>query len=169
MFYFAFGSNMSPQQTPRRCPGARPVGAARLENWRLIIPANGGATIVPKPGAVTYGVLWRFLPHHAGLMDRWENVAGGVYRRRWLRVQHAELGTVTALTYISDRRYPGKGRPSYINSAMVFGAQAFGLPEAYADEIRTWLPRRPIAAHQIYRGRRTLKPARVVPAARRRK
>lgn len=169
MFYFAFGSNMSPRQTPRRCPGARPVGAARLDNWRLIIPANGGATIVRQPGAVTHGVLWRFLPHHAGLMDRWENVAGGVYRRQWLRVEHADLGSVTALTYISDRRYPGKGRPSYINSAMLYGARAFELPESYADEIRTWLPRRPIGAHQMYLGRRTLKPARVVPPRRRRK
>lgn len=169
MFYFAFGSNMSPRQTPRRCPGAQPVGAARLDNWRLIIPANSGATIIRAPGAVTYGVLWRFLPHHAGLMDRWENVAGGVYRRQWLRVEHADLGIVTALTYISDRRYPGQGRPSYINSAMLVGAAAFGLPESYADEIRTWLPRRPIASHEIYRGRRTLKPARVGQSTGRRK
>ena len=156
MLYFAFGSNMSPRQTPRRCPGAQPVGAARLGNWRLILPANSGATIIPEPGAETHGVLWRFQPHHAGLMDRWENVAGGVYRRRWLRVEHRELGIVTALTYISDRRYPGQGRPSYINSAMLFGAAHFGLPDDYADEIRGWLPRRPIGAHVLYRGRRTL-------------
>jgi hypothetical protein len=155
MFYFAFGSNMSPQQTPRRCPGARPVGAARLDDWRLILPANSGATLIRHPGAVAHGVLWRFLSHHAGLMDRWENVSGGVYRRQWLRVEHAELGMVTALTYISDRRYPGKGRPSYINSAMLFGAAHFGLPDSYADEIRSWLPRRPIGAHQKYRGRRS--------------
>ncbi len=154
MLYFAFGSNMSPRQTPRRCPGAQPVGAARLDNWRLILPANSGATIVREHGAVTYGVLWRFLPHHAGLMDRWENVAGGVYRRQWLRVKPADQDEVTALTYISDRRYPGKGRPSYINSAMLYGASHFGLPDYYSDEIRSWLPRRPIGAHQIYRGRR---------------
>lgn len=154
MLYFAFGSNMSPRQTPRRCPGAQPVGAARLDGWRLILPANSGATILPQTDAVTYGVLWRFQPHHAGLMDRWENVAGGVYRRRWITVEHAEHGRVTALTYISDRRYPGQGRPSYINSAMVYGADHFGLPNHYIDEIRSWLPRRPIGAHEIYRGRR---------------
>lgn len=155
MLYFAFGSNMSPRQTPRRCPGARPVGAARLDDWRLVLPAASGATIVPERGAVTFGVLWRFQPHHAGLMDRWENVAGGVYRRRWLVVEHADLGQVTALTYISSHRYPGQGRPSYINTAMLYGARYFGLPETYADEIRAWLPRRPIGAHVVYRGRRT--------------
>ena len=157
MFYFAFGSNMSPRQTPRRCPGAQPVGAARLDGWRLILPANSGATIIREPGAVAHGVLWRFLPHHAGLMDRWENVAGGVYRRQWLRVEHSERGIVTALTYVSDRRYPGQGRPSYINSAMLYGAESFGLPEYYAEEIRSWLPRRPIGANEIYRGRRAPK------------
>lgn len=156
MLYFAFGSNMSPRQTPRRCPGAQPVGAARLAGWRLVLPANSGATIVPERGAQTYGVLWRFQPHHAGLMDRWENVAGGVYRRRWLRVQHGDLGEVTALTYISNSRYPGQGRPSYINTAMLYGVAHFGLPEEYAEEIRSWLPRRPIGAHVVYRGRRTL-------------
>jgi len=156
MLYFAFGSNMSPRQTPRRCPGAQPVGAARLADWRLVLPANSGATIVPERGAETYGVLWRFQPHHAGLMDLWENVAGGVYRRRWLRVEHAQRGVVTALTYVSDRRYPGQGRPSYINTAMLFGADHFDLPEEYADEIRGWLPRRPIGGHVVYRGRRTL-------------
>ena len=155
MYYFAFGSNMSPHQTPRRCPGARPVGPARLDGWRLILPVNSGATIVRAPEAVTHGVVWRFQPHHAGLMDRWENVAGGVYRRQWLGVDLAGRGLVTALTYISNRRYPGQGRPSYINSAMLFGAAHFGLPEYYAEEIRSWLPRRPIGAHVIYRGRRS--------------
>ena len=155
MYYFAFGSNMSPRQTPRRCPGARPVGAAALDGWRLILPANSGATIVRDPAAVTHGVVWRFQPHHAGLIDRWENVAGGVYRRKWVTVELTEHGPVTALTYISNRRYPGQGRPSYINSAMLFGARHFGLPEYYADEIRSWLPQRPIGAHVIYRGRRS--------------
>jgi len=154
MLYFAFGSNMSPRQTPKRCPGARPVGAARLDGWRLILPANSGATLVREPGAIAYGVLWRFLPHHAGLMDRWENVAGGVYRRQWLRVAHQDR-VVTALTYISDQRYPGKGSPSYIQSAMLYGADHFALPDTYADEIRSWLPPRPIGAHRVYQGRRT--------------
>lgn len=155
MLYFAFGSNMSPRQTPRRCPGARPVGHARLDGWRLVLPVNSGATIVPEAGAVTHGVVWRFRPEHAGLMDRWENVAGGVYRRRWLRVDVIGHGEATALTYISHKRYPGQGRPSYINSAMLFGAAHFGLPEYYASEIRSWLPRRPIGAHEVYRGRRS--------------
>ncbi len=155
--YFAFGSNMSPRQTPRRCPGARPVGPARLEGWRLLITSRGGASIAPDPEGITHGVLWRFEARHIGLMDRWEGVAVGVYHRRWLRVIGPEERELTALTYVSFNRYPGSPRASYINSAMLYGAAAFGLPEHYHDEIRSWLPRRPIGANELYRGRRTPK------------
>ena len=46
IYYFAFGSNLSPRQTPRRCPGARVLGDARLEDWRFWITTRGGASIV---------------------------------------------------------------------------------------------------------------------------
>ena len=154
MFYFAFGSNMSRVQTPRRCPGARPVGAARLDGWRLMIGARGGATIVPEDDAVTHGVLWRFLPHHMALMDRWEGVASGIYRPRWLGVEKHGGRRVTALTYIAASRYAGTPRANYIYSAMLVGARDFDLPETYQEEIRALLPRRPIGANEPYRGRR---------------
>ena len=160
IYYFAFGSNMSPRQTPRRCPGARVLGDARLEDWRFWITTRGGASIVPEKGAVTHGILWRFEPHHVALMDRWEGVTAGVYRRVWLRVAYSPRGTVTAVTYIADGRWPGIAKANYINSAILVGAEHFGLPEAYCGEIRSWLPRRPIAANEAYRGRRTPKPAR---------
>jgi len=160
IYYFAFGSNMSPSQTPRRCPGARAIGAARLDDWRFWITTRGGASIIPQKGAVAHGVLWRFEPRHIGLMDRWEGISAGVYRRAWLRVVHPTRGPVTALSYIADGRWPGVGRANYINSAILVGADHFELPEAYRDEIRGWLPRRPIGAREAYRGRRTPKPAR---------
>jgi gamma-glutamylcyclotransferase (GGCT)/AIG2-like uncharacterized protein YtfP len=160
IYYFAFGSNMSPVQTPRRCPGARPVGPATLEGWRFWITTRGGASMVPEQGAVAHGVLWRFEPHHVGLMDRWEGISVGVYRRVWLRVRHPRRGTVTALTYIADGRWPGRPKANYINSAILVGAEAFALPADYRDEICAWLPRRPIGANEAYRGRRTPKPAR---------
>ncbi len=155
MLYFAFGSNMSPVQTPRRCPGARPLGPGRLDNWRLSITTIGGATIIKQRGCATFGVLWRFEPRHAALMDRWEGVSRGVYRRQWVRVEREGHGEVTALTYVRDTHYPGRPRAHYINSAMLVGACAFDLPEHYHDEIRAWLPRRPIGANQRYIGRRT--------------
>ena len=159
--YFAFGSNMSPRQTPRRCPGAQPMGHAQLNGWRLIIGARGGANIIRAPQAVTHGVLWRFEPHHVAQMDEWEGVSVGIYRRQWLRVIYRpetnEERELTALTYIADGHHHGRPRASYINSAMLYGAAAFELPSDYHDEIRGWLPRRPIGANELYRGRRSRK------------
>ena len=68
---------------------------------------------------------------------------------------------VTALTYIADGRWPGVAKANYINSAILVGAEHFELPAGYREEILGWLPRRPIAANEAYRGRRTPRPARI--------
>lgn len=160
IFYFAYGSNMSAPQMARRCPGARPAGRARLQGWRMIITHRGSANIVPDRDAETHGVLWRFENRHIGLMDRWEGVARRVYRRAWVNLMLPDDRPITALTYVGPARWPGRSRPGYVETAMLPGAAAAELPEHYHDEIRSWLPARPLGAARAYRGRRTPKPLR---------
>lgn len=160
ILYFAYGSNMSPSQMARRCPGAQPVDRAVLADWRLIITHRGSANIVPERGAETHGVVWRFENRHIGLMDRWEGVSRRVYRRAWVSLVLPDAGSLTALTYVGPARWPGRSRPGYVETAMLPGAAAAGIPEAYQDEIRSWLPARPLGPAKLYRGRRTPKPAR---------
>jgi gamma-glutamylcyclotransferase (GGCT)/AIG2-like uncharacterized protein YtfP len=155
ILYFAYGSNMSAPQMARRCPGAQPAGRAVLAGWRLIITHRGSANIVPEAEAATHGVLWRFENRHIGLMDRWEGVARRVYRRAWVSLILPDDTTVTGLTYVGPARWPGRSRPGYVETAMLPGAAAAGLPEPYHDEIRSWLPERPLGAAKPYRGRRT--------------
>ena len=155
MYYFAYGSNLHPPQMARRCPGAMAAGRAILPGWRLILSTKGSANIVPDSGSQVHGALWRFMPHHLALMDDWEGVASGTYRRHWTRVHLPDGGARTAITYLGSRRRPGIGRSHYIQSAMVPGARAFGLPDDYIKEIERWLPARPIGAHRAYPGRRT--------------
>ena len=69
IYYFAYGSNMSRPQMQRRCPGAQSAGRCVLPDWRLVITVRGSANIRFQEGAATHGVLWRFEPHHIGLMD----------------------------------------------------------------------------------------------------
>ena len=57
--YFAYGSNMSKTLMERRCRNAVAVGPARLEGWRFLVSLDGFASVVPAPGAVVHGVLWR--------------------------------------------------------------------------------------------------------------
>ncbi|ERF70814.1 hypothetical protein EPUS_02336 [Endocarpon pusillum Z07020] len=53
-FYFAYGSNLSPEQMAGRCPeypatSSIPVAIARLDGWRWIICGRGYANVVPSP------------------------------------------------------------------------------------------------------------------------
>jgi len=164
-FYFAYGSNMSPRQMTRRCPGAQFAGGAIIRDWRLIIMRRGAANIVPERGAETHGVLWRFENHHIGLMDLWEGVAHRVYRRLWLPVDRPDaenhryplLESPTALTYVCAERWPGHPMPGYLETAMLVGAEAAGLPGHYHEELHSWRHPRPIGAGRQYRGRRVPK------------
>ena len=52
-FYFAYGSNLSPEQMAGRCPespatSSIPVAVARLDGWRWIICGRGYANVVPS-------------------------------------------------------------------------------------------------------------------------
>lgn len=154
VLYFAYGSNLCPRQMQRRCPGARAVGRAILRDWKLILTTRGTANIVRARDERLHGALWRFAPRHIALMDAWEGVAAGAYRRAWIRVECPDGRVLTAVTYIGARRSPGIGKAHYILQRMLPGAAAFALPEEFHDEIRGWLPARPIAAAQTYRGRR---------------
>lgn len=160
ILYFAYGSNMSPNQMVRRCPGARLLGRAVLGDWRLIITHRGSANIVPERGAEVHGVAWRFENRHIGLMDRWEGVSRRVYWRAWISLTLPDSRAVTALTYVGPARWPGRSRPGYVETAMLPGAAAAGIPESYQNEICSWLPARPMGTARLYRGRRAPKPAR---------
>ncbi|MGF1651435.1 MAG: gamma-glutamylcyclotransferase family protein [Hyphomicrobiaceae bacterium] len=155
MLYFAYGSNMSPRQMQRRCPGARPAGTALALGWRFLITTRGGANIVTAPGHTVEGVLWRVERRHIALLNRWEGVPSGVYRRRVMTVHHGDK-TRTAIVYVNARWWPGRARADYVHTAILPGARAFALSERYCDEIVAWLGRRPVGpVGVVYRGRRS--------------
>lgn len=62
--YFAYGSNLDLDQMARRCPSARPMGAATLADVCLAfagqssIWGGGVATLLPAPGERVHGLLW---------------------------------------------------------------------------------------------------------------
>lgn len=158
--YFAYGSNMHPVQMRERCPGARPAGIGMLRGWCFRITTRGTAAIVREPGRVVYGVLWRCAPSHFHALDRYEGVHWRNYRRRMVTIETENNGAARAVTYVTNRRYPGRVRLHYMTTAVLPGAEAFGLPEHYVAELRSWLPDRPVGDRRTrYRGR--TRPARV--------
>jgi hypothetical protein len=155
LLYFAYGSNMSPKQMRARCPGAQPAGTAELSGWRLIITRRGTANIVPAPGRRLFGALWRLLPHHLAILDRYEAVRLRVYRRRTVVVRRSDGRSLHAITYVSSLHQPGRARGEYLKTAVLPGAKAFSLPSEYIAEITCWLPPGRVgAAKPRYRGRR---------------
>ena len=154
-YYFAYGSNMSPHQMQRRCRGARPVDVARLDDWQFLITKRGTANIRPHQCASVYGVLWRLEGHHVYHLDRWEGVRWRNFMRRYATVTLPCGRRKTAIIYTSVRNLPGVPRTNYMLTALLPGAHAFNLPDAFIAELTTWLPRHPIGERkQRYIGRR---------------
>ncbi len=139
MKYFAYGSNMDPEQMAHRCPGGVSLGRARLADHRLAFTydsvrwGGGVGTVEPDPGDETWGVLWELDEGHLDTLDRYEGVAAGIYRRGTVRVETGE-GPCEAVIYIAtDTRHR---RPSkrYVRT-LVRGAHAHGFPEGYIRRI----------------------------------
>lgn len=159
-YYFSYGSNMSQAQMRRRCPGARPIGAARLNNWCFLITRRGTANIRRSHAARVYGALWRVEHTHFCTLDQWEGVRVGNFRRIRVLVKMTSGRSVYAETYVSNRHKKGRARLNYMLTAVLPGAVSFALPAEYLDELRSWLPDRAIGDRtRRYVGLRSARPA----------
>jgi hypothetical protein len=132
--YFAYGSNMIVAAMRERCPGARFLDVARLSNHRFRIVRSGYASLVWEQGAEAYGILWAVGPRDERALDDYEEIAAGLYRRSFLRVERIDDGKwETALVYLAVDKNPGRPRRGYI-VPILDAAHAHGLPaEALAD------------------------------------
>ena len=127
--YFAYGSNLDPEQMDWRCPDAIALGAARLEDWAWRIGGRGYATVSPSPGAQVWGGVWNVSDADLARLDRYEGVAGGLYRREFVTVMAEDL-PVELLLYIENYDDHGLPRPNYLER-IIAGARWFDLPQAW--------------------------------------
>lgn len=139
MLHFAYGSNMDRPRMLRRCPNVAALGPARLDHWRFLITRDGYASVVPSPGGVVHGVLWRLSPRDLAAVNAYESLDSGLYRRRMLRVRQDRC--VQALTYVGRERGVGRPKPGYLELVLE-AARAWQLPARYVEEIAGWLPGR---------------------------
>ncbi len=139
LLYFAFASNMDVAQMAKRCPGAECLGAATLADHRFRIGLRGYGTVVAEPGAVVHGVLWTLDAHHEAALDVYEGIRHGLYRKVTRPVRTAGGEERDALVYVAGDPTAGKAVPGYMEK-VVAAAEHHGLPAAYVDELRRWLP-----------------------------
>jgi gamma-glutamylcyclotransferase len=95
-WYFAYGSNLLPDQKQRRTGTIREVKRCRLLGWRLAFNKRGNdgafyANIVGHETEEVWGVIYRCNPHALSQMDDYEGVCGGHYCRVAGRQIHDDL------------------------------------------------------------------------------
>jgi len=111
--YFAYGSNMDKQQMNTRCPSAKLIGLSNIKNFEYYIDARGYASLRPRCGSTTYGILWDIRdPDDWKKLDYCEGVRYDTYRRHY--IQDEDLaGDQRCAVYISTTATSGKPRPGY--------------------------------------------------------
>jgi hypothetical protein len=102
-------ARLADQRLKERAVQMGPRIGGRLDGWRLafnkIVRAPEGAAagnIVEAPGEVVHGTLNQMPEAGLAVLDIWEGVAGGHYKRRTVPVVRGDTGeTVEAVTYIA--------------------------------------------------------------------
>lgn len=130
--YFAYGSNMDAAAMAARCPRSRLVGRGRLAGFRTILMQSGFVSVAPDRRMCVHGVLWDVAVGDVAALDRYEDVAHGLYAKRNLLILREPVGAVRALTYVGARPDFGAAARSYFEE-VVAAARAQALPVAYID------------------------------------
>ena len=143
MWYFAYGINMDPRHMQKLCPKALLLDRARLEGYRFLINTRGFATLKKDPKGIVHGVVWQVTGDHENLLNEYEGVAEGLYRKETLEVLRSEGGLkIQALIYMADEILVGVPEKEYLENVL-FGARSAGpngLPKEYLLELQSWMP-----------------------------
>jgi gamma-glutamylcyclotransferase len=148
MLYFAYGSNLDATQMRLRCPEARHVGKARVDDYRFCFPVwsrirqSGLISIEPSAGDRVWGVLYELpdgdlprLDHREGY-DPDRSASRNAFNRVGVKVSRRHGKTAQAETYVArPAMEPRLPSADYI-AFLVQLATACGLPEDYRAKLR---------------------------------
>ena len=132
--YFAYGSNINLNQMAVRCPDAKVVEPAVLEDYELLFRGNGSsfgvATIVHKEGSQVQGLLWRITPYCELSLDIYEGYPR-LYEKQSITLRTKSGKQVQAMAYVmthEKERLPTMPTRSYYTGIQE-GFRQNGLPE----------------------------------------
>ena len=77
-YYIAYGSNLNVQQMRWRCPGARIIGTAELQDYRLLFKGSKTGsylTVEPEKGCTVPVAVWEVTEQDELALDRYEGDA----------------------------------------------------------------------------------------------
>jgi gamma-glutamylcyclotransferase (GGCT)/AIG2-like uncharacterized protein YtfP len=141
--YFAYGANMDVEAMATRCPGAKPLGLARLPRHRWIISADGYANVIRDARRDVHGLLWDLALSDVPPLDKYEDVP-----RLYRKVQQPVISTSgirRAMVYLGRSTEVGRPRPGYLEMVLA-AAEKAGLPKPYVNELATFGDQRATAS-----------------------
>lgn len=123
-YYLAYGSNLNMAQMAFRCPEAKLIGKAVINDWMLLFTRNArgsGAylTIKPCKGKSVPVAIWEVSPSDVVSLDLYEGFPSFYYKREFtLRVKaKGRMRNVKAFAYImNDAAVPGIPSENYIHT-----------------------------------------------------
>ena len=147
MLYFAYGSNLDPDQMRERCPRHRVVGLAALHEHRLMFPlfsirwGGGVASVQPHHGETVWGMLHELTEEDFESLDVHEGFRApgnqhNIYDREQATVElvRPDDGSVPRRVrtsiYLARPSNPSPPSRRYLD-ALVKGARHHRLPEEY--------------------------------------
>lgn len=147
--YFAYGSNMHPEEMSRWCSSARLLGTARLSEYRLAFtrtsvrnyPGSGVADLVAAPGQTVWGALYEISDQDLEVLDRKE-AAGQAYEQVVVSVVGSDGTPTEAIAYAVIEKADPEVAPSQTYLGHVIeGARACELPDGYVTLLEALRPR----------------------------
>ena len=137
--YFAYGSNMDVAAMAQRCPRSKALGPARLARFRFFIMDSGWASVRPDPRQEVHGILWDLALADVRVLDAYEEIRSGLYRKIIQPVLRGGGVCARALVYVGGSSRIGVAQPGYMEQ-VIAAARHWDLPEHYLRDLQSFLP-----------------------------
>ena len=140
-YYIAYGSNLNIRQMRIRCPHARVIGTAVINDYELLFKGSRtGAylTIEPKEGSEVPVAVWEVTESDEAALDRYEGYPVFYYKKEIeLDIRGIRTGKIRrrkCFVYIMhEERKIGVPSLSYVSTCLQ-GYISFGFDEHYLSE-----------------------------------
>lgn len=140
-YYFAYGSNLDPDQMADRLPDSEPVGSATLRDYRLDFGGHSPhwdgapATVWPIDGESVRGFVYQLTDEAVAILDSYEGHPVR-YERTSLAVDLDDGRTVEAAVYIKSLEEPGPPPPDEYFEQLRAAYERLGFETAALFEAR---------------------------------
>ncbi len=141
MLYAAYATSLDPSRIARVAPHSPPRGTGWLVGWRLTFGGEDlgwdGAlgTVVEDPASSVFVALYDISEADERLLDEWEGVSLGLWRKIRVRVETMN-GQELAWLYVLDAYEGGLPSAHYLG-LIADAAEAGGAPADYVADLRS--------------------------------